>query len=127
VGANEKVAATFHGGNTDPRATPITREYGHGAIRLTAYPSSQRVCVETSGTNPVMDAHEFLEFADLIEGAAGYVRVRVDDETVERVARALMNSQRERYGLRPRKGDAIFSEAATADARAVLAALRGES
>lgn len=79
-------------GNTDPRVTPIIREYGHGSICLSVFPSSQRVGVETQGTNPVMDSHEFIEFADLIEGAAGFVRVKVDDETVERVASTTLHA-----------------------------------
>jgi hypothetical protein len=118
---SNKVAATFHGGNTDPRAV-LARH------RLYGFTGSEVKCMCGWGWESVLDysAHQ-AEMLIEADRAAGIVRVRMDDETVERVARALMNSQSERYGLRPRKGEAIFSEAATADARAVLAALRGES
>jgi len=34
---------------------PFVRTYGHGSIKLTAYPSSGRVSVEVSADNAVMD------------------------------------------------------------------------
>jgi len=43
---------------------PITATYGHGSIKLTAYPSSGRVRVESSAANSVMDWWELFEFAD---------------------------------------------------------------
>lgn len=43
---------------------PVIATYGHGSIKLTAYPSSRRVSVETAGINPVMDWHELIEFVD---------------------------------------------------------------
>ena len=41
---------------------PITHTYGHGAIKLTAYPSSGRISVEVSAVNAVMDWWELEDF-----------------------------------------------------------------
>lgn len=43
--------------------TPRTTTFGHGSIALTHYPSSERVGVVQVGSNAVMDASEFVEFA----------------------------------------------------------------
>ncbi len=43
---------------------PITATYGHGSIKLTAYPSSRRIRVEATADNSVMDWSDLLEFAD---------------------------------------------------------------
>jgi hypothetical protein len=48
---------------------PFTRTFGHGSIKLTAYPSSGRVGVETSGTNPVMDWWELEDFLGEMKSA----------------------------------------------------------
>ena len=41
---------------------PFVRTYGHGSIKLTAYPSSGRVSVEVSAENAVMDWWELEDF-----------------------------------------------------------------
>lgn len=43
--------------------TPRTTTFGHSSIDLTHYPSSERVGVVQVGSNAVMDASEFVEFA----------------------------------------------------------------
>ena len=41
---------------------PFVRTYGHGSIKLTAYPSSGRISVEVSAVNAVMDCWELEDF-----------------------------------------------------------------
>jgi hypothetical protein len=48
----------------------VTGFYGHGAITLTAYPSSRRIRVETRADNSVMDWSELFEFVDEIRKPA---------------------------------------------------------
>jgi hypothetical protein len=47
----------------------VTGFYGHGAITLTAYPSSRRIRVETRADNSVMDWSDLFEFVDEIRKA----------------------------------------------------------
>lgn len=44
--------------------TPRTRTYGHGSITLTHYPSSQRIAVDQTGENAVMDASDLYRFME---------------------------------------------------------------
>lgn len=42
--------------------TPTTETLGHGSIKLTYYPSSDRIGVEQTGVNSVMDSWELVRF-----------------------------------------------------------------
>lgn len=42
--------------------TPATETFGHGSIKLTYYPSSDRIGVEQTGVNSVMDSWELVRF-----------------------------------------------------------------
>ena len=48
------------------RPLTITGDYGHGSVRLVAYIPSQRLGVEVSGDNPVMDLSDLFEFVDAV-------------------------------------------------------------
>jgi len=48
---------------------PIAAEYGHGSIKLTAYPSSRRIRVEATADNSVMDWTDLFEFVDRMRAA----------------------------------------------------------
>jgi hypothetical protein len=114
VGASEKLAATFHGGNTDPRAEVAAR----------IIQERRRAVGHALSLYPLTLAKEALAAADEADRAAGFVRLRVDDETVERIAQVLANAEVLDYW----DGFLEIQRALFRDkARAVLAALRGES
>lgn len=46
--------------------TPVVGRYGHGGIKLTAYPSSGRISVVVTAENAVMDWWELFGFVDQI-------------------------------------------------------------
>lgn len=48
---------------------PFTRTYGHGSIKLTAYPSSGRISVEVTAVNAVVDWWELEDFIDEFRSA----------------------------------------------------------
>jgi hypothetical protein len=114
VGANDKLAATFHSGNTDPRLEPVRRELSKGLYQM------------APGELPAQNgAVRALAAADEADRAAGIVRVRVDDDTVERAARALQSEAPVAWIW-----DSVNEETKEfrrSQARIILAALRGES
>lgn len=45
----------------------ISKSFGHGSVKLTAYLPSQRIGVEVTGENAVMDMADLFEFANSIQ------------------------------------------------------------
>jgi predicted HicB family RNase H-like nuclease len=107
---SNKVEATFHGGNTDPRVTLAKH-------RIYGFTGADVKCVCGWGWASVLDypAHQAEALAEA-DRAAGIVRVRVDDDTVERVAEIIESKHPSLSLPHPRTL-----------ARTVIAALRGES
>jgi hypothetical protein len=120
MGANEKVEATFHGGNTDPRVEAAARKL-HERTRQGFDWDDEKYRVYQ--LNRKYNMGLALAAADEADRAAGIVRVHVDDETVERVARKLWDMERSEYDYEWELNASSYRESA----RTILAALRGES